>query len=37
MENKLDKDYQALLSKVLEEGVAREDRTGTGVKSVFGT
>ena len=36
MENKLDKDYQYLLSEVLSRGSEKEDRTGVGVKSLFG-
>ena len=36
MENKLDKDYKLLLEKVLNEGVRRKDRTGTGTRSIFG-
>ena len=35
--NKLDKDYQDLLYKVMEEGSTRDDRTGTGTLSLFGT
>ena len=36
MENKLDRDYKALLEDLLIDGSPKEDRTGTGTSSVFG-
>ena len=36
MTNWLDLDYQKLLSDIVQNGKIKEDRTGTGTKSLFG-
>ena len=34
--NKLDPWYQSILQQIIDEGVTKSDRTGTGTKSIFG-
>jgi len=37
MENQLDRDYQALMAEIIRKGTKKEDRTGTGTRSLFAT
>jgi thymidylate synthase len=34
--NKLDAEYQTLLETIIDNGISKNDRTGTGTKSIFG-
>jgi thymidylate synthase len=36
MKNKLDRQYQMLLQTILDHGINKADRTGTGTRSIFG-
>ena len=37
MENQLDRDYQSLMAEIIRKGRTKEDRTGTGTRSLFAT
>ena len=34
--NRIDKEYQYLLDCIISKGIEKNDRTGTGTKSIFG-